>query len=91
MTGILTVITENTVVSLVMAKTTMSVPWSEGSPGDFSDLHEAIRSGTTERFSSADQSETPPEVPGEDGFSDSEDDDEVEAEPSPDDHGEFVV
>ena len=75
---------------VVTAKTTMSVPWTEGDDEDFSELHEALRSGRTQGFSAADPSETRSEVPEGEGFTDSEDDDEVEVEPSPDDHGEVA-
>jgi len=73
-----------------MAKTSMSVPWGEGSAEDFSELHEALKAGKTKKFSAADDSD----AQGAAGFSDSEndaDDDEVEVEPSPDDHGNTCV
>jgi len=63
-----------------MANTSMTVPWSEGTLEDFSDLHSAIEAGQTQKFSGADTDSCPED--------DEEEDDVVEEEPSPDDHGE---
>ncbi len=67
-----------------MASTSMTVPWSEGTLEDFSDLHSAIEAGQTQKFSAADQDSCPEDEGDEE---DEEEDDVVEEEPSPDDHG----
>ena len=65
-----------------MASTSMTVPWSEGTLEDFSDLHSAIEAGQTQKFSGSDPDSCPEDDEEE------EEDDVVEEEPSPDDHGE---
>jgi hypothetical protein len=71
-----------------MSNISMTVPWSEGALDDFGDLHEALKSGKTQKFSSDDNI---PESGSEDDQGSDSEEEEIEVEPSPDDHGNVLI